>query len=97
VKTLWIVDGKKNPVTGRKTYPDMAGLADKAAAAGIEGLNLNHGFPMDEASVRAIQAKGLLVASWTVNDPAIAKRLAVAGLDAVSTDLPGKIRAELKP
>ncbi len=97
VKTLWIVDGKKNPVTGKKTYPDLTSLAEKAAAAGIEGLNLNHGFPLDEAAVKAIKARGLSVAAWTVNDPAIAKRLATAGLDAISTDLPGKIRAELKP
>ncbi|RYD21796.1 MAG: glycerophosphodiester phosphodiesterase [Verrucomicrobiaceae bacterium] len=97
VKTLWIVDGKKDNVSGKKTYPDLAGLADKAAGAGIEGLNLNHGFPLDEAAVKAIKAKGLSVAAWTVNDPAIAKRLATAGLDALSTDLPGKIRAEMKP
>lgn len=97
VKTLWIVDGKKDRVTGKKTYPDLAGLADKAAAAGIEGLNLNHGFPLDEDSVKAIKAKGLTVAAWTVNDPAVAKKLATAGLAAISTDLPGKIRAGLKP
>lgn len=97
VKTLWIVDGKKNQVTGRKTYPDLASLAEKAAAAGIEGLNLNQGFPLDRAATDAIKAKGLTVAVWTVNDPATAKRLSMAGIDALSTDLPGKVRAELNP
>ncbi|RYD18038.1 MAG: glycerophosphodiester phosphodiesterase, partial [Verrucomicrobiaceae bacterium] len=59
VKTLWIVNGKKDPVTGKKVYPDLADLAEKAAAAGIDGLNLNRGFPLKEASVKLIKARGL--------------------------------------
>lgn len=100
VKTLWILDGKKDRASGEKVYPDLAMLAtivEKTLAAGIEGLNLNYRFPTDEASVKAVNAKGLTVAAWTVNDPAIAKKLAMAGLAAISTDLPGKIRAELEP
>jgi glycerophosphoryl diester phosphodiesterase len=97
LKTLWIVNGKKDPVIGKKIYPDLAGLAEKAAAAGIEGLNLNFGFPLDGDAIEAIKAKGLTVAVWTVNDPAVAKRLAMAGVDVITTDFPGKVRAELNP
>lgn len=97
VKTLWIVAGDKNKLTGKMTYPDLATLADKAAAAGLSGLNLYQGFPLDAAAISAIKAKGLTVAVWTVNDPAIAKRFATAGIDAISTDYPAKILAELNP
>lgn len=97
VKTLWIVDGKKNSITHKKTYPDLAALAEKTVAAGIGGLNLNQGFPLDEAAIEAIKARGLNVAVWTVNDAAVANRLATAGIDALSTDYPAKVRAELKP
>lgn len=97
VKTLWIVGEKKDRLTGKREYPDLTKLAEKAAAAGMDGLNLNQGFPLDKESITAIKAKGLSVAVWTVNDPAVAKSLATAGIDAISTDHPAKVLAGLNP
>lgn len=95
-KTLWIVGAKVNKVTKEKTYPGISGLIEKAKKAGFDGLDLNHGFPLDKESVAEIKAAGLELAVWTVNDPEIGKRLAEAGVDAITTDEPALIRAALK-
>lgn len=97
LKTLWLVGGTKNKITGKTVYPDLAEVSAKAAAAGMAGLDLNLGFPLDAAAVAAIKEKGLTVAVWTVNDPAAAKRFAAAGVDAINTDLPARIRGALNP
>ncbi|MEO5916657.1 MAG: glycerophosphodiester phosphodiesterase [Luteolibacter sp.] len=97
VKTLWLVSSSKNKITGKTTYPDLAGLAEKAAAAGLTGLDLNTGFPLDAEAVAAIKAKGLSLAVWTVNDPAEAKRFATTGVNAINTDQPARIRSALEP
>lgn len=96
VKVLWLVSGSKNKITGKTVYPDLALLSEKAAAAGMAGLDLNIGFPLDAAAVTAIRAKGLTLAVWTVNDPAAAKRFAAAGVDAINTDHPTLIRKALE-
>ncbi|MES2658495.1 MAG: glycerophosphodiester phosphodiesterase [Verrucomicrobiota bacterium] len=95
VKTLWLVSGSKDKLTGKTIYPDLAVISEKARAAGMAGLDLNIGFPLDAAAVTAIQAKGLTLAVWTINDPAAAKRFAAAGVDAINTDHPARIRSAL--
>lgn len=95
VKTLWLVGGAKDKTTGKTVYPDLAVLSEKATTAGMAGLDLNSGFPLDAAAVAAIKAKGLTLAVWTVNDPAAAKRFAAAGVDAINTDHPAIIRGAL--
>jgi glycerophosphoryl diester phosphodiesterase len=95
VKTLWLVGGTKDKIIGKTVYPDLAVLAEKAVTAGMAGLDLNSGFPLDASAVAAIKEKGLTLAVWTVNDPAAAKRFAAAGVDAINTDYPALIRGAL--
>lgn len=45
--------------------------------------------------VSALAARGVAVCAWTVNDPAIAARLAGCGVDGIMTDRPGWLRAAL--
>jgi glycerophosphoryl diester phosphodiesterase len=47
------------------------------------------------AVVRAAHARGAAVLTWTVNDPALVRPLAAAGVDAISSDDPGMVLAEL--
>jgi glycerophosphoryl diester phosphodiesterase len=47
------------------------------------------------ARIARWQARGFLVRAWTVNDPAIAARLAHDGIDALITDRPAEIRSAL--
>jgi glycerophosphoryl diester phosphodiesterase len=46
--------------------------------------------------VQEIKGRGLLTDSWTVNDPKQAAKLVELGVDYITTDRPGPLRAELK-
>jgi Glycerophosphoryl diester phosphodiesterase len=96
LQKLWIVGAKTDKQTKEKTYPPIAGLVKQAKEAGMDGLDLNGGFPLDEAAVSSIKAEKLQLAVWTVDEAADAKRLAKAGVDAITTNRPEFIRAALK-
>lgn len=72
-----------------------AELAARARAAGIDGLNLDRRFPIDEAFVAAVHAAGLRLHVWTVDEAEQARRLADAGVDAITTNRPGWLREQL--
>jgi len=50
---------------------------------------------LDEAFARAVKDAGLKLYVWTVNDPAVAKRMAGLGVDGITTDRPGWLREQL--
>lgn len=50
---------------------------------------------LDAEGIAAAHDAGLAVMVWTVNDAAVARRLAAAGADALCTDVPGEILAGL--
>jgi glycerophosphoryl diester phosphodiesterase len=76
-------------------YPKIEDLIRKAREAKLDGLDLNFNFPIDEAFVRKVHAAGLKLCTWTVNDAAVARAQARAGVDGITTDRPGWLRAEL--
>lgn len=63
-------------------------------AADLWGLGVAHA-ALDAARVAEAHALGLRVFAWTVNDEARARALADAGVDAIITDAPARIRAAL--
>jgi glycerophosphoryl diester phosphodiesterase len=87
----WIVDYS---VTGSLPIDE---LIQSAKAAGLDGLDLNYKFPMNAAFVQKVHATGLKLYTWTVDDPAVAKSLAAAGLDGITTNRPAWLRAQLSP
>jgi glycerophosphoryl diester phosphodiesterase len=95
IRKLWIVGAKTDKRTKEKTFSDVKELAAQAKAAGMDGLDLNQGFPMDEEDTAAIKKNGLLLAVWTVNDAEIAAKWVKAGADAITTDKPEFIRKSL--
>jgi glycerophosphoryl diester phosphodiesterase len=48
---------------------------------------------IDEELIERVQRDGGRVIAWTVNDPAVAKRLNAWGIDGICTDLPALMRA----
>lgn len=70
-------------------------LVARAQAAGLDGLDLSHKFPIDDAFVQKIHAAGLKLYTWTVDDPAVARRFAAAGIDGLTTNRPGWMREQL--
>lgn len=73
----------------------VADLIAQARAAGLDGLDLDKKFPLDAATVAQVHAAGLKLGVWTVDDSALARRLAAAGVDSITTNRPGWLRAAL--
>lgn len=81
---------KKDKETGK--LPELSEFVEKAKAAKLDGLDLNHGWPIDDAFVKGLKDQGLKLITWTVDDPEIAKRHVKAGVDAITTDRPAYLR-----
>lgn len=90
LEVFWLVGADKN-----KKYPPVDELITKAKAAKFDGLNLEQGFPIDGDFVKKVHAAGLKLYTWTVDDPAVARRLADAGVDGITTNRPQWLREQL--
>jgi glycerophosphoryl diester phosphodiesterase len=69
-------------------------LTDWAARAGVCGVCIEH-FLLHPLLVERLQADGLSVTTGTINDATLARRAAVLGVDAITTDRPEQLRREL--
>jgi glycerophosphoryl diester phosphodiesterase len=79
----------------KKPSPDLDEAIAAAKAAKLDGLDVNFNFPMDAAAVKKIRAAGLQLHVWTVDDVAVAKRWVALGVDSITTNRPGWLRAQL--
>lgn len=91
--TYWLVGTKKDEQT-EQWIPHSGALADQAAAAGLDGLNV-HWAGITKEFARSVRKAGLGLYVWTVNDSVEAARLAKIGIDGITTDRPGWLRNEL--
>ena len=92
IRKLWIVGAKRDKETKEKVYPEIGGLIEKAKAEGLDGLDLEQGFPLDDAAAAKITQQGLLLAVWTVNAPEMVSKWVRLGADAITTDRPRFVR-----
>lgn len=77
---------------------DQPRLDDAIAAAceaDLDGLDLDVAWPVDARVVQRVHDAGLKLYTWTVDDPAVARGLAAAGIDGLTTNRPGWLRAHL--
>ena len=86
VETHWVVARERSSASA---------LAARARSAGLDGLNLDKGFPIDRDFVAVVHAAALRLHVWTVDDPARAARLVEAGVDSITTNRPGWLRERL--
>ncbi len=93
LQVYWVVSLKR----GRKPAGASAieDLIAKARAMGVDGLDLEAGPQIDAAMVRKVHQAGLQLYVWTVDDPELAVRLVVAGVDGITTNRPGWLRERL--
>jgi glycerophosphoryl diester phosphodiesterase len=87
---LWILD--------RETYSRERTLDHVIAQchdAGLDGLDLAHDCPIDAPVVKRLHDAGLQLYVWTVDDLATARRLGAAGVNGITTNRPGWLRAQL--
>jgi len=78
-------------------FPSIEELIEKAKSAKLDGLDLNARFPIDREFVAKVHQAGLKLYTWTVDDPKLARREAEAGVDGITTNRPGWLRAQLSP
>lgn len=90
----WLASYAANKKTGKR--PDLETLIAKARAARFDGLNLDFKFPIDPEFVAKVKAAGLKLYVWTVDDAAVASRLAASGVQGITTNRPGWLRQQLK-
>lgn len=91
LQVYWLV----GPAGREPQYPPVEELIRRARAAGLDGLDLHYGFPMDREFVRQVHAAGLKLYAWTVDDPEVARREKAAGVDGITTNRPRRVREQL--
>ncbi len=92
---LWLASYKPDKKTG-KVAPDLDEMIRLCKVAGFEGINLDQKWPIDAAFAKKVHDAGLKLYVWTVDDAALAKRLADAGVDGITTNRPEWLREQLK-
>lgn len=93
LQVYWVVDAK--PPRGKDKPPALAELSRRAKSANLDGLDLSWKFPLDAAAIAEIKQQGLQIYVWTVDDEAVARRLATAGVDGITTNRPQWLRERL--
>ena len=92
---LWL-SGMQERDDGMWT-PGVEELIQKAKQAGVDGLDVRATEAVDEAFARQVREAGLSLYVWTVNDPAVARRMQQAGVAGITTDRPLWLRKKLAP
>jgi len=90
LEVCWLVARKAT-----RKGPPLEELARKAKAANLDGLDLESSFPLDRSFVAKVHGAGLKLYTWTVDDPELARKQAQAGVDGITTNRPGWLRAQL--
>jgi len=87
---LWLAGLKKNTPP-----PKLADLVAQARAAGLDGLDLDYRLPIDAAGVKVVTDAKLQCYVWTVDEPAVARKLIAAGVKGITTNRPQWLREQL--
>ena len=82
---FWIASPRK---LSRGKRPSADALIAKAKSANLNGLDLDRRFAIDQEFVSRVKNAGLKVCVWTVNDGALARKLAALGVDGITTNRP---------
>jgi glycerophosphoryl diester phosphodiesterase len=76
--------------------PSQEEILAKAKQAGVDGLDLMGGGPLDAAMIAAFAEAGLDRCAWTVDDPQLARHLLSLGVTGITTNRPGWLRQQLE-
>jgi glycerophosphoryl diester phosphodiesterase len=94
IEHYFLHDYKKDRATDR--YPEIDPLIARCKAANFQGLDLHYDWPLTKSVVSLIKDAGLKLIVWTVDDAMVAKRLADAGVDGITTNQPKQLREQLQ-
>lgn len=94
-KMLWLVESRP------QIYAFLMGtnsnsLITKARKSNLDGINIGDSRCLTGNLIGKLKSAGLLVYTWTVNDPTRAKQLEDMGVDAITTDRAAWMKQQLK-
>lgn len=75
--------------------PTIDELIQRAKDGNLDGLDLSFKGLNSAEDVQKIKDAGLFVATWTVNDPEVARRMIEYGVESITTDRPAGLRQDL--
>ncbi|MDG3006769.1 glycerophosphodiester phosphodiesterase [Paludisphaera mucosa] len=95
LKAYYLASFKRDPKTN-VVSPTVDELISKAKELNADGLDLDFKGPIDRAFVDRVKSAGLALYVWTVDDPAIARRLIEAGVDGITTNKAEWLKGQLR-
>lgn len=90
----WVVEFKRN--AAGQWRPTTDEIVPAAQEAGLDGLDLMAAGPIDAQLAERARSAGLHLCAWTVDDPALARRLIELGVEGITTNRPGWLREQLR-
>jgi glycerophosphoryl diester phosphodiesterase len=75
--------------------PTAESLIETAKTIRADGLDLSYIGPVDAEFVKRVKGAGLGMYVWTVDEPAVAKRMVAAGVDGITTNKAAWLREQL--
>jgi glycerophosphoryl diester phosphodiesterase len=89
-EAAWIIDAPE--AMGESTLGQLLQISRELA---LDALDFEGSWPIDEGFVQQIHGQRFKLYVWTVDDARKARRLLLAGVDGVTTNRPGWLRAQL--
>jgi glycerophosphoryl diester phosphodiesterase len=75
--------------------PSVGNLIKKVQVAGLDGLNVWAGKLLKEDFAKRVKDAGLILYTWTVNNPEHAQQLVSWGIDGITTDRAGWMKNQI--
>jgi glycerophosphoryl diester phosphodiesterase len=94
LEVYWIIRARRSWKTGRR-FPAADEMIAAAREAGLDGVDLDAGGPVNAGLVKHLKAARLKVYVWTVDSVARARRLVAANVDGITTNRPQWLRQKL--
>jgi glycerophosphoryl diester phosphodiesterase len=93
-KMLWLIESRPRFFAFLKgTNPSS--LIKKTRKYKLDGINIGDSMHLTERIITRLKSAGLLVYTWTINDPIRAKQLDNMGVDAITTDKAAWMKQQL--
>lgn len=92
-KAFWLTSFKEHDGIWTPSVAEVVATATRIKADGVDVKA--EPAVLTESFAAAVRQAGLELHVWTVNDAALAKRLAAIGVDSITTDRPGDLRQVL--
>lgn len=83
-------------LAGKRGRSGQATCDRALAATDATGLQFDCRAKVQAEWLRGLRQRGLKLASWTVDDPAVARRLIATGIDFLTSNRPAALREELQ-